>query len=487
MQFFKRKWPNKIHNAKFPYVILTTDNWNDYGYCTSFDAYYFGVDEQEIEIGNVKILHEYNASTQNILPDKFTELSSEFCSLGQELFYYEKLSKLNSSEAQDILKSLNDVAANPGIRKKFERLEGFSKSLLRWSEAEKALNEAMQFFGTQKTAGITEFEFKCRLPGAEDDHILNFDFRNNEYFPYRLNVLIGKNGTGKTQVLSRMANALSGYKAEKQGAFSPTRPLFSKVIAISYSAFDMFEKPHQVNEEERGRNNLMLKSSFSYVYCGLQGTEGTYSLQEVKENFINSFERIKNKGRTEKWRKILCQVIERDQLSFIDEIENGNYDVNISSGQSILLSSITEAISHIEEESIILFDEPEIHLHPNAMANLIRMLYALLNEFNSYAIISTHSPLIIQETPSRYVTVIERYGTIPRTRKLGIECFGENISSIVQEAFDVNSSESSYKTWLNKLAQSMHYEQINAIFDNKLSLNAMVFLKKIFSDRNRGL
>ena len=48
----------------------------------------------------------------------------------------------------------------------------------------------------------------------------------------------------------------------------------------------------------------------------------------------------------------------------------------------------------------LLFDEPELHLHQNATANTMRMFYRLLEEFNSYAIIATHSPLIIQEIPS---------------------------------------------------------------------------------------
>lgn len=57
-----------------------------------------------------------------------------------------------------------------------------------------------------------------------------------------------------------------------------------------------------------------------------------------------------------------------------------------SSGQQILICTITELIANIENESIILFDEPEIHLHPNAIANMVRMFYRLLDEFNSYAI-----------------------------------------------------------------------------------------------------
>ena len=64
-------------------------------------------------------------------------------------------------------------------------------------------------------------------------------------------------------------------------------------------------------------------------------------------------------------------------------------------GQYILLCTMTEVIATIEKESLLLFDEPELHLHPNAVANTLRMLYKLLEEYDSYAIFATHSPLIV--------------------------------------------------------------------------------------------
>jgi len=120
------------------------------------------------------------------------------------------------------------------------------------------------------------------------------------------------------------------------------------------------------------------------------------------------------------------------------------------------------------------------------MSNLIRMFYVLLNEFNSYAIVSTHSPLILQETPSQYVRILERNVDVPRTRKLGIECFGENISNITNEVFGVKNTESNYKSWLELMAKEKTISEVMEIFDNNLSLNAMIYLNILFGSQNGG-
>ena len=143
---------------------------------------------------------------------------------------------------------------------------------------------------------------------------------------------------------------------------------------------------------------------------------------------------------------------------------------------------MTEAIATIEKESLLLFDEPELHLHPNAVANTLRMLYKLLEEFDSYAIFATHSPLIVQEIPSKYVQILSRIDNVLTVRKPALECFGENVTNITNDIFDVNSSESNYKTILRKLSQKMSFEDILGMFDGALSFNAMIYLKGCYRD-----
>jgi len=487
LNFYVEKWSSLPSNTKLPCVLLVTDNWNDYGFETTFEAIYYDAYRHETNIGIIKILHIDTNTTRGVIPHCFTRLDECYCSLGIDISYYKNLCNLGHATSKQILAGLNDTATNRIIRERFTNHKGFKESLLRNSESEKALNEAGEYFGQQKRNNVFNFTFSTLLSNASTQHIINFDFLKDKFLPYRINVLIGKNGTGKTQVLSKLANALSGYGHKEQGFFTPTRPLFSKVIAISYSAFDKFEKPHQEPTDDSLVAQLNgEKTSFSFVYCGIQGPNGVYKPDEIVENFTQSFIKVQELGRTEKWRKVLEQIIEPEHAYILEHIQQGRFDIDMSSGQSVIMSTITEVIAHITNESILLFDEPELHLHPNAMSNLIRMFYVLLEEFNSYAIVSTHSPIIIQETPSKFVTVLERFNDTPFVRKLGLECFGENIGSITNETFGVKNIESNYKGWLEKMARDMSYDEVLEKFQNNLSFNAMTYLNILYKNNGIG-
>ena len=143
---------------------------------------------------------------------------------------------------------------------------------------------------------------------------------------------------------------------------------------------------------------------------------------------------------------------------------------------------MTEVIATIEKESLLLIDEPELHLHPNAVANTLRMFYKLLEEFDSYAIFATHSPLIVQEIPSKYVQILSRVDNVLRVRKPALECFGENVTNITNDIFDVNGSESNYKTILKNLSKRMTFDEVLNIFGSALSFNAMIYLKGCYKD-----
>ena len=94
--------------------------------------------------------------------------------------------------------------------------------------------------------------------------------------------------------------------------------------------------------------------------------------------------------------------------SIFDESKFNEIYTILSSGQSIILFMISEIISQIRYDSLILFDEPETHLHPNAISSLLNTIFRLVKRFESFCIIATHSPLIIQEIPARNIFIIER-------------------------------------------------------------------------------
>ncbi|USL31385.1 AAA family ATPase [Priestia megaterium] len=482
MQFYKSTNGFPPNNCIYPCIVLAADEWDDYSYRTSFSMGYFPSKNERIPIGEVKILkdrydghfeeHTPYYGTKFYLNDMFTELSDDFCSLGQSLGYYRKLHELGEDISKEILNALNDVAVNENIKKKFRHHRGFGSSLTRYSTAEKAMHEAKQIFG-EEIVKIYKFIFESKLPLATKEHKINFDFREDISLPFRINVLIGKNGTGKTQILARIANALSGHEVEEQGTFEPSRrPSFGQVIAVSYSVFDEFDRP------EEG------ETTYSYKYCGLRDSEGNiYSKNELYKKFTHSFNKIKGTEREQFWNEVLEEIIEPEHRSILKELSSGSGHANMSSGQNVIITTLTEVIARIDNDSILLIDEPETHLHPNAISNFYRMLYKLLEKFESFAIISTHSPLIIQETPSRYINVFERIENTPIVRKLGIESFGENLSVITDKVFGVTDEESNYKYWLRELSTHKDFDSILDEFDGQLSLNAMAYLSTLDSKR----
>ncbi|WP_168118514.1 AAA family ATPase [Paenibacillus sp. HB172176] len=504
MKFFRRTFSRNFTIPdivdEFPSVVLMTDTWNDFGYVTYFHMYYISKPDTYLFIGAVKIGSLKNRNTDNVLEYPFERLDEDFCSLGQSIAYYENLGKLDEGIAREILTALKDVATNEVVYSKVENEGVFKESLLRFSEAGKALKEAGLYFGYNAvvTESNLDFQFEYQIPGATFPHVVNLSFAKSD-LPYRINCFVGKNATGKTRVLSEIASRLSGAKKSGTAKFIPDRPSFSKVIAISYSAFDELYKPFEKEAQEQLNDDSHFDSKRenstilgSYIYCGLRNSQGLLTLSEIEDHFFNSYLLVRERNREEEWLEIMQNILEPEHIKTIESItkikkdKHGNLLSSIlSSGQNIMLSTMTEVIANIENDSLLLFDEPELHLHPNAIANFMRMFYKLLSSFNSYAIISTHSPLITQEVPSKYIQVFYRSANTPIVEYPVSECFGENISVLTNDLFELREHENNYKSWFKKLRdEGKTYDEIVGFFgEDTLSYNSMTYLNSLFIEK----
>jgi ABC-type transporter Mla maintaining outer membrane lipid asymmetry ATPase subunit MlaF len=136
-------------------------------------------------------------------------------------------------------------------------------------------------------------------------------------------------------------------------------------------------------------------------------------------------------------------------------------------------------------DSLILYDEPETHLHPNAVTQLMNTIYELVNEFQSYCIIATHSPLVIRELLSRNVFVVERHESQVSVRRVGMESFGENLSVLTEDVFGNKDIPKQYKAIIQGLVRNgATFDEIVAGLESTgspLSLNTRVYLKTLMS------
>ena len=141
--------PSKISRSKLPYVVLEKDNWDDYGYKTTFKATFWRSANDSVDLGSIKILKLGQIGGYTPMPEKpFEALGPDYCSVGVDLGYYEKLFKLGASVYRPYLEGIADVAYSDEIRAKFEDLEGYRVSLLRFSGEERTIMVAARLFAS---------------------------------------------------------------------------------------------------------------------------------------------------------------------------------------------------------------------------------------------------------------------------------------------------------------------------------------------------
>ena len=463
------------------YFLLRERIWDDYNNKTSFYLYF--IDKNgTTSFGIVKIMSKDNSFTINVIPTEFYLLSPEYCSLGQNDSYYLELKNKFPDSFEDILFAIGDSALFPAKLEEFENSNAFKNSLIRNDDAERTLRLIKYKLDERDLSHLFMFTYTFKPKYSNDEISISFNFNNNQILADRIYAIIGKNGTGKTQLLSSLPTNISQNKTEH---FHPFVPMFSKMITVSYSIFDRFDIPRKT-------------SRFNYVYCGLKDEKGNI-LDEKKlvTRFHKTWKKIEGLERIDKWRTILLNFIEPEILNkFLIKRENitsyhNRFEVNIagfnkvkdylSSGQNILLYIITEITANIRFDSLLLYDEPETHLHPNAISQLVNTIYELVEEFQSFCIIGTHSPLIVQEKKKKNVYIMERNGDVPLIRRIGIESFGENLTTLTEEVFGNKEIPKQYKRIIDEqIEYGKSFDDIVSLiqFDNvPLSLNAKLYIK----------
>lgn len=472
-----------------PCLVLVKNTWNDFTYQTYFEVYYYSKSISPQKVGSIKIMADNTNQVYEIIPQTFTNLSKNYCSLGQDVEYYQNLKKLFPNDYESVLFALKDAAFFSEIHEKFEDKEVFKKSLIRYDEIERLLRQARYIINDYDLSVLYKFDYLFQPNFLEAPIKVSFNFDSRSEITSRIYTLIGKNGTGKTQLISSIP--LNLY-SKNTSAFLPKLPLFSKIIAVSYSVFDKFETPKKT-------------ASFNYSYCGLKEKKNRlFNEDALQSRFYRSARKIGTAQRTTQWKTILENfinenfikevfkkefpfVVTGNEYTFIEEnyIKISN---QLSSGQNIMLYIITEIVANIRYDSLILFDEPETHLHPNAVSQLMNAIYDLVNKFESYCIIATHSPLIVQETLSRNVYIFDRDDNTLSIRNIASESFGENLTVITEDIFGTREVSKYYKELIKSLVMTgKSYEYIlDVIKSDKIPLNdnLVVYIKNLILNRN---
>ena len=155
---------------------------------------------------------------------------------------------------------------------------------------------------------------------------------------------------------------------------------------------------------------------------------------------------------------------------------------SLSSGQETFVNLIINILALIKPNSLILIDEPENTLHPNIEIDFISILQDILNDedFDSFAIIATHSPTIVREVPESFVRVIKFDGSgQPLIDSPLIKTFGADLGTITNYVFDdIFKDDKPFEKWfhIEKLNYSS-FEEFEQKYKDYLNYDFLLYCK----------
>lgn len=146
---------------------------------------------------------------------------------------------------------------------------------------------------------------------------------------------------------------------------------------------------------------------------------------------------------------------------------------------------MSRLIETVEEKTLVLIDEPEAHLHPPLLSAFVRSLSDLLVQRNGVAIIATHSPVVLQETPRSCVWILGRSGWVVRADRPQSETFGENVGVLTREVFALEVNDSGFYALLSSVvAGGASYEAVLLQFGNQLGAEARAIVRALIAHRD---
>lgn len=550
--------------TRYPCIILQRDNWNDFGYVTTFSVHFFPSDKEEISVGSVKIIEFGMAEgLVPLLAEYPNGLGESLASLGTNIDYYVALSSLPDNLGGRILDALRDIAVNPPLYERAIKEPTFEKSLVRFSPALAALDtvrsgqletppaasspealppiegrlestledmtlaaSATVSSATVASEKLSALQERSTRNSAEERRAAGYkvtftpasskkytlqppsivlDFSGPVDLPGRLLTLVGPNGTGKTTLLSQIAQATFFRSAAQNdyGKIESDGGSVGDVLFISYSAFDTFEIP----VEEIADNTADGLSKQGYTYVGLRKISAAKknsvtphilkSIGEIHQELIDNLECLKsiNDDRSARFVKYIRDVFKDPSISNLFALgprlrSSGVYSAvrksipNLSTGHKAIINIVASLCLNLRAGTLVLIDEPEAHLHPPLVAVLLKTVRGLLLDFDAYGVLATHSPVVVQETLGRHVILLERAEGITAWRTSPTETFGENIGALTRQTFKLPAEGSDFVGHLASLVQrKLNRAQIEALFPGGMSSPARAHLFRILAEQ----
>lgn len=492
-----------------PCAYLITDNWDDwFQYSTQYYLWYRDTDGGLHDIGQVKIGQFGMVQDQRRpdLPGSFRELDNRFFSLGQDATYYQNLNRLGIEVRDEILRGLRDMALDKELYARAAQEHVTGTSLLRSVTRVTAEGQFRRL--ARGGRRLSRYSFTYTLPSEPRPHAipasLDLEVEPKSSPPTNVHVVIGRNGVGKTHLLTHMARALADPRAdpEEVGTFEMRggdENTFANLVSVTFSAFDPFEPISQPRDTT--------KVVLPYAYIGLKRIrvkiddkpQPPKDWRALAAEFTKSVQVCVQGARLVRWRRAL-EMLEADPIfsdAQVAELAESAADEkllkakashlfrNFSSGHKIVLLTITRLVETVEERSLVLLDEPEAHLHPPLLSAFTRALSDLLINQNGVAIIATHSPVVLQEVPRKCAWRLRRSGREVVVEQPSVETFGENVGVLTREIFGLEVTRAGFHRMLgDAVGEGSSYEDIVERFGGQLGSEARGLVRALVAARD---
>ena len=315
-----------------------------------------------------------------------------------------------------------------------------------------------------------DLKFLCRDDDGKDDY-------STVGLPNGVVVFVGKNGSGKSTAMYKLARLIHSDPTlrfslkESLGEISPSDIGVNKLLIFSYTPFDNFYLPGMDEAQLLSQLKNLEYKDCSVLFNGIRdmlsemeqrakraqgipndGRVGSICLKSNEalcSEFLIALHFIETDpaNRDLLWNGFLnaCRLQQQNLYDDIYRIINAPDDSRYeefsktATGHKFIIHSIARLIAYIEENSLVLFDEPENHLHPPLLSFYYARVRKIIDNYNSVAFIATHSPVIVQETFARNVNIVRRLEGKTVISQPQIETYGATITSISAEVFDLTT------------------------------------------------
>ncbi|MBJ8730510.1 AAA family ATPase [Citrobacter freundii] len=519
--------------------------WDDFGHVMLFHVVVKSNENKEQELGYSRVLingenntSEYFIKNGIFIPNgdiyEITDLltKDKVVSLPEKISFYKALHNVFSrNDVRAFLSGICDASYNKNMHEKYLLWDGYKGALFRDSTSIDGILNTGKQIALGRNISDRHIIFNISNPPEGMDRI-EFSFSKeivDDIEPQHINLVIGKNGLGKTFLLKYISDIISGIQDNDD------TPYFNKLLVVAFSPFEEFDTKKDVERKliekyyfDKLDNHASIQMDVNeYDYIGFRDNDGDFDRNQPKKNTTRYFVESIKLDNDEWWEEdkridlllktlrvaidfneilfqsidgetiCLKEVVVKDSI-YLEKIDlekeirfiKNEQEVKLSSGQRIFSYMIPGIVSGITEKSLLIIDEPELYLHPTLEIALVRMLKNILAHRNSYAIIATHSAIIAREVKREYVHTLRGNLQNVRVAHPEIETLGESLDEIIGEVFDDYNTIKPYQNTIkdifekNESKKTKSQQSLFLEMKHKVGDDALIYLADLMDDPN---